>query len=123
LFGYGASTTAQGVVNTHEIPGGASCPRASDLLQGMYPARYAPQMPPLSADHVRALELLASSPAGCTDAVLTAHGFTHELITELIAARLASIEVEQMLANGHHIDVPWLRITDAGRVALSARSQ
>jgi hypothetical protein len=88
----------------------------------MYPARYAPQMPALSADQFRALELLASSPEGCTDAVLTAHGFTHELITELIEARLASIEVEQMLANGRHIDVTRLRITEAGRVALAAGS-
>jgi hypothetical protein len=86
----------------------------------MCPAGYGPQMTPLSPDHIRALELLASSPEGCTDALLTAHGFTHELITELIETRLASVEVEQLLASGHQIDVPRLRITEVGRVALAA---
>jgi hypothetical protein len=77
-------------------------------------------MLPLSADHVRALELLVSSPEGCTDAVLTAHGFTPELIAELTRAGLARFEVEQILLDGRQIDVPRIRITDVGRLALPA---
>ena len=34
----------------------------------------------------RALELLAASPDGCTEAIMLAHGFTVEMLVELIRA-------------------------------------
>jgi len=40
-------------------------------------------------DRRRALELLAASPDGCTEAILLAHGFTVELLVDLCIAELA----------------------------------
>ena len=77
----------------------------------------APRHSPLSV-----LQLLASISEGCTNAVLTAYGFTPELVAELTDAGLARIEVEQMLLDERQIDVPRIRITDAGRRALAAES-
>jgi hypothetical protein len=69
----------------------------------------------------RALELLAASPHGCTEAILIAHGFTIDMLVKVIRAGLASAGTERMVAGGRSIDVSRLRITDAGRRALSGR--
>jgi hypothetical protein len=39
-------------------------------------------------DSRRALELLAASPDGCTEALMLAHGFTVELLVDLCIAEL-----------------------------------
>jgi hypothetical protein len=49
-------------------------------------------------DHRRALELLASSPDGCTEALLLANGFAVELLVELVRAGLTNVEPERMMA-------------------------
>jgi hypothetical protein len=75
------------------------------------------------------LELLAGSDDGATDALLTAHGFTAELgrtvmaelVVGLVGAGLATATAEQTFAAGRAIDVIRVRITDAGRRALSDR--
>jgi hypothetical protein len=51
-------------------------------------------------DHRRALELLAASPEGCTEALMFANGFTAELLLELVHAGLASAHAERMVAGG-----------------------
>jgi hypothetical protein len=66
----------------------------------------------------RALELLARSPDGATEAILLAHGFTIEQMVELIRAGLAVAKTERIIAGGHTIEVAHVRITEAGRRAL-----
>jgi hypothetical protein len=80
-------------------------------------------MPTLSIDHRRAVELLAKSSEGCTDAIMTAHDFRPQLIAELIDAGLARLEIDRVLASGQLIEIPRLRITEAGRVALATEAR
>ena len=51
-------------------------------------------------DRLRALELLAASHTGCTEAIKLAHGFTVEQMAELVRAGLAMATVERMVAGG-----------------------
>jgi hypothetical protein len=69
-------------------------------------------------DRRRALELLASCPDGCTEAIMLAHGFTVAQMVELVRAGLASASAERVVAGGRTIEVARVRITDAGRRAL-----
>src|SRR5438132_12464298 len=66
----------------------------------------------------RALELLAASRDGCTEAIMLAHGFTIDLLVELVRARLATAKAERVVAGGRTIEVAKVRITEAGRRAL-----
>ena len=68
----------------------------------------------------RALELLASSHDGCTEAIMLAHGFTVKLMLDLCVAGLATATPERMVAGGRTIEVATMRITEAGRRALDA---
>ena len=43
-----------------------------------------------NAERRRALELLAASPDGCTEAIILAHGFTTDFLVDLICAGLAT---------------------------------
>jgi len=45
----------------------------------------------------RALELLASCPEGCTEAIMLAHGFSVEMIIDLICAGLARAHAERVV--------------------------
>ena len=65
----------------------------------------------------RALEVLASSPEGATEALLFAHGFMHMAITGLVDFGLATSTLEPFLADGRIVEVTRFRITEAGRVA------
>lgn len=64
-------------------------------------------------DRRRALELLAASRDGCTEAILLAHGFSIEMMVEMINAGLATASSERVVAGslwmwtlafGHHED-------------------
>jgi hypothetical protein len=66
------------------------------------------------ADRRRALELLAGSHDGCTEAIMRAHGFTVDILVELIAAPLATAQTERMVAGGRGIVVTRMLITEAG---------
>jgi hypothetical protein len=68
----------------------------------------------------RALELLAASPEGCTEALMFANGFTAEMLLELVRAGLASAHAERMVADGKMSEVARLKISDAGWRALTA---
>jgi hypothetical protein len=67
----------------------------------------------------RALELLAGSRDGCTEAIMLAHGFTIDMLVEVVNAGLASATTERVVAAGRTIEVARVRITEAGRRALA----
>jgi hypothetical protein len=68
-------------------------------------------------DRRRALELLASCRDGCTEAILLAHGFTIDMMVELVNAGLASASAERVVAGKERIEI--VRITETGRRALA----
>lgn len=71
----------------------------------------------------RALELLAGSPDGMTEAILLAHGFTVDMLADLIHAGLATAKIERMVAGDWPMEVTRVRITDAGRRSLAERAK
>jgi hypothetical protein len=70
-------------------------------------------------DRRRALELLASSRDGCTEAILLAHGFTIKQIVELVHAGLATAHSQRVIVGRRTIEVARVKITEAGRLALT----
>jgi hypothetical protein len=66
----------------------------------------------------RALELLAASRDGYTEASLLAHGFKIEMLADMISAGLATAKIERMVAGKQPIEVVRVRITEPGRRAL-----
>jgi hypothetical protein len=75
--------------------------------------------PGLSAEQHRGLRLLAGSPHGCTEAIMLAHGFTAELLVDLVRDGLATAAPGIVYAGNRPIEVTRLTITDAGRRALA----
>jgi hypothetical protein len=71
------------------------------------------------ADRRRALALLATYPDGMTEALLLAHGFSTELLVELIGAGFATAHAERMAVGPRRLEVVRVRITEAGRQALA----
>ena len=71
----------------------------------------------------RALELLAASPDGCSEAIMLAHGFTVELLAGLVRAGLATATTERVVAPGYRGERARVRITEAGRQALAKMSK
>jgi hypothetical protein len=63
----------------------------------------------------RALELLAASRDGASEAIMLAHGFIVPQLVELIRDGLASATAERVVAGRERIEVATLRITEAGR--------
>ena len=68
----------------------------------------------------RALSLLANSADGRTEARLLSHGFTREVISGLIRDGLATASTG--CVGRAPVEVVRIKITDAGRAALTARS-
>jgi hypothetical protein len=66
----------------------------------------------------RALELLATSRDGCTEAIMIAHGFTVAQVVEIVRAGLATAKAERVVAAGRTIEAARVRITEAGRRAF-----
>jgi hypothetical protein len=73
-----------------------------------------------AATRRRALELLAGSADGMTEALLVSHGFTVEQMVELIRAGLATATTGRVMAGARPLKVARVRITEAGRRALDA---
>ena len=67
----------------------------------------------------RALELLAASPDGCTEALMLTQGFTVEPMLGLVHSTLATVSPERMRLGNKQIDIARVRITGAGRKALA----
>ena len=70
-------------------------------------------------DRRRALELLAASPDGLSEAVMLAHGLTTAQMVELVRAGLASVSAERVVAGRTTVEIARVRITEAGRRALN----
>jgi hypothetical protein len=64
--------------------------------------------------------LLAPCRDGCTEAMMLAHGFTIAQVVELVHAGVATATTECVVAGSRTIEVARVRITEAGRRALSA---
>ena len=58
-------------------------------------------------------------PEGCSQALLMAHGFTFKLMLALVRIGFATMRAERVVAGARTMDVITVRITDAGRQALS----
>jgi hypothetical protein len=69
----------------------------------------------------RALELLAGSPDGCTEAMLLADGFKRDTLAILVHAGFATVHAERIRAGGEWIEVRRLQISDAGRRVIGRR--
>jgi hypothetical protein len=51
---------------------------------------------------------------------MLAHGFSIDMMVELVNGGLASVTTERMVVGGERIEVAVVRITEAGRRALAA---
>jgi hypothetical protein len=81
------------------------------------PRRNARKRNPPATRH-RALELLAGSRDGCTEAIMIAHGFTVAQVVEIVRAGLATAKAERVVAAGRTIEAARVRIIEAGRRAF-----
>ena len=75
----------------------------------------------LTDDERRALQLLAFSPRGATeDALVLAHGFDRDMLTGLVAGKLAKRYRVTVTAGGRTtgVTVTYMRIMAAGRKAI-----
>jgi hypothetical protein len=99
---------------------GATCFSALIMVALMRrPHRYRRPNP----DRRRALELLAGSREGCSKAMMRAHGFSIDMLVELVKVGLATTKRERMVAGGRQTDGARVRITEAGRQALAKMSK
>jgi hypothetical protein len=63
--------------------------------------------------------MLAGTPRGLTQQFLLAHGFSVEMLSSLVLAKLATVVIEPAMARrGVTLMVERIRITDAGRILL-----
>ena len=76
--------------------------------------------PGLTAEHRRALTVLASSRAGMSELLFIARGFSVQVLTELLQAGFVSAERRQTRVRGRDFLVRRLQITDAGQQARRA---
>ena len=73
------------------------------------------------SDRRRALRLLAGEPEGVIEAMMLAHGFRVELLVDLCIAGLAIAKPEHIRAGGRAMEVVRMKITEAGRQALTGK--
>jgi hypothetical protein len=71
----------------------------------------------LTTEQRRALQMLAGSPNGCTEAILLTHRFTVEILGRLVLDEHATATPGTMYAGGRPNKVTWITITDVGRQA------
>jgi hypothetical protein len=74
-------------------------------------------------DRRRALEVLASCPDGCTEAIMLVHGFTIKQMVELVHTGLATAHSQRVIVGRRTIEVARVKITEAGRPALAGRAK
>jgi hypothetical protein len=67
--------------------------------------------------------MLARAPLGHTEAILVEHGFTAEMLADLVRDGFATAQPETAHAGGRTIEVVRVRITEAGWNALMGSSQ
>jgi hypothetical protein len=77
--------------------------------------------PALTDDQRRALAMLASAGHnGVTQSLLTTYGIHPSMVAELVGCGLASMTQDKVRAAGGLVEVVTIRITEAGRDALTA---
>jgi hypothetical protein len=76
-------------------------------------------MAQLSDEERRALQLLARSPNGCTEALLMAHGFELAFLGKLILDGFAMAAPHETHAGSRPMIVVWMTITAVGRKAIA----
>jgi hypothetical protein len=86
-------------------------------MSQLRPASRRPRLP--KPTRRRALELLAASPRGLTEAIPLANGIPVELLVELVRAGLATATTEQIAMGRKTIEVARVTITEAGRNTLA----
>jgi len=74
---------------------------------------------PLTSARRRGLIVLAGSPDGCTETVLTAHGVALGFVLRLVRDGLASVHSERVMGPTHTLDIIRIKITDSGRQAIA----
>jgi hypothetical protein len=72
-------------------------------------------MEKLTDERRRALRLLARSPNGCTEALMLAYHFTIDMLGELAADGLLTIDARQEHRDGQQKMIVRIQITPAGR--------
>ena len=78
-----------------------------------------PRKPGLSAEQRAVLERLADSTQnGATEAIWQAHGFSIEMLDELVRARWVTATPGAVRSSGRLIRVRRFRVADAGKKAL-----
>jgi hypothetical protein len=75
----------------------------------------------LTPDQRHALEMLAGSAHGCTEATLRTHDFGVRLLTGLVRAKLAVATPEHVKADGRTLSFVRVEIAEAGRRASGGR--
>jgi hypothetical protein len=74
----------------------------------------------LSSEHRRALAMLASSPGGCTELLLRAHGFRPDFVSQLVRAGLAAAKPGLVRGRGaQSTGIIVVTITARGREAIA----
>jgi hypothetical protein len=76
-------------------------------------------MATLTDEQRRALRLLARSPNGCTEALMMAYGFELKMLEKLVIGGLAVAVDHSTMTGRRRMKVTWLRITNAGRKAIT----
>jgi hypothetical protein len=74
----------------------------------------------LTGKQLAALNLLAASPNGCTEAAMKANGFGIGLMATLVRAGLAVATPGVVQAGGRTLGVVRLAITEMGRATVGA---
>jgi hypothetical protein len=75
----------------------------------------------LSAEHRRALELLADAgEQGCTGATFLAYGLNVDTLAELVGGGLAVVHRQSSQAGEWPIEVARVMLTDTGRLAIES---
>jgi hypothetical protein len=97
------------------LPTRGSHIKTDDLSRDVHPH----PMVALTDEQRRALQLLAGSPNGCTEAILMAHGFHLAMLGKLAFDGFANVEARETMAGSRRMKVFWLRITEAGRKAIA----
>jgi hypothetical protein len=69
----------------------------------------------------RALELLAASRDGATQAIMLAHGFSVEQMVDLVRAGLATAKAERVMVGSRSMQVTRVRNHRGGRRALTGK--
>jgi len=72
----------------------------------------------LTQEQLQALEMLADSSRGVTEAVLATRGLAGDLLAGLVRDELAAVAGETVWDNERPIEVVRVQITDSGRRAL-----